>query len=263
MNIAIVGAGKGGYSLLNYLRKVEGITISAVVDRHMESPGIILAKEMGITCMQQIEELPPGVNIIIEVTGHKEVADKLAELYGKDSTIIEANAARLLMMMVEKQQLTLNKIEEQFTLVMNTDKEVVNQLNSLIHSIKSINDVSNVLNQAKETSETYIEQTDEITKYVHKISNQTKILSLNAAIESARVGEAGRGFAVVAKEVSKLAEDSQDFANSINNILVKLRKEIETIAQQTNQLNQLSHDQVAASQEIDNAFKSLRESLEK
>lgn len=62
---------------------------------------------------------------------------------------------------------------------------------------------------------------------ITEIAEQTNLLSLNASIEAARAGEQGKGFAVVATEISKLASESAESAQLINDIVDKLNKESE------------------------------------
>lgn len=76
------------------------------------------------------------------------------------------------------------------------------------------------------------EQTKEIqkmSKIITDITDQTNLLSLNAAIEAARAGEHGKGFAVVAQEVGKLAEQSKKSASEIVKLTTAIQKDTEDV----------------------------------
>ncbi len=63
-----------------------------------------------------------------------------------------------------------------------------------------------------------VNQINELAEGILSITSQTNLLALNAAIEAARAGEAGKGFAVVADEIRKLAEDSKNMVNRIQEV---------------------------------------------
>lgn len=79
-------------------------------------------------------------------------------------------------------------------------------------------------------------QINVLSDSILQITSQTNLLALNAAIEAARAGEAGRGFSVVAEQIKKLAEQSSDTINKIQNITGIIVSSVEDLTDNSNNM---------------------------
>jgi methyl-accepting chemotaxis protein len=128
----------------------------------------------------------------------------------------------------------------------NTVKAVEEGFNIMEILNKKSADVSDNSDSAYSLMIDLKNKTDEIrtiSDLISGISEQTNMLSLNAAIESARAGESGKGFAVVAEEIRKLAAQSKDSINSISRITAELYEQSDRSVEAVLKLKEANKEQ--------------------
>lgn len=93
-------------------------------------------------------------------------------------------------------------------------RELVKATTSISSKLAVINDRANKISNVVTT--------------INKISDQTNLLSLNAAIEAEKAGEFGRGFSVVAREISRLADQTAIATQDIQQVVSEMQTSVAT-----------------------------------
>ncbi len=123
----------------------------------------------------------------------------------------------------EAQISSLNKEVKHFENVLGENRNHVDSMN------EQVNTVSEIINESGNIFRTMEEQMNEvagIAKQINDISFKLTILSLNASVEAAHVGESGAGFQVLASEMRELSEISTGFSTQVSEVVEELLQRV-------------------------------------
>lgn len=158
-------------------------------------------------------------------------------------------------------------IAKSITVVKNSKEAIANLSEEVEQITCAVAEVATGVNKASEhNNEVYglmgalLEETkkmNHILTAINKLSNSTKILGLNASIESARAGAAGRGFSVVAKEIERLSSSTTQSAKEIGDMLSSIEVQLNNISEMSKETTDTFMQQAASLEEIAATMENL------
>ncbi len=155
--------------------------------------------------------------------------------------------------LAEKSQEQLKNAKDTLDSISNVDERVKSIEDSLADIEKSIKEVVDSTTEGNENLDKYYHQMNVITnnlsntsvsieqlnhelekinnlgELITRITDQLKMLSLNASIESAKAGESGIGFSVVAAEMNKLSDETGKSIKKIKMLLSNVSASSENV----------------------------------
>lgn len=239
-NIIIVGAGNGGYALLKLIQQADYLQVRAIVDIDEKAPGLKLAKEINIPTYKDWKPLLNGdIQIIIDVTGNKEVFHELLANRPATAVLIPGEIANLIVSLLEEKNKYIHIIDH---------KTIMQELifNSVEEGMIGIDDqgIVNLFNKSAERM-TQLSVEKAIGKHVHEVIslselprvfdtglvelNRELILESGTKIVTSRypmINEEGKtvGAFAVFKDISEVVRLAEEITN-----LTEIQKMLEAI----------------------------------
>ncbi|MFG6101023.1 methyl-accepting chemotaxis protein [Leptothoe sp. EHU-05/26/07-4] len=146
-------------------------------------------------------------------------------------------------------------------LAFSASEEGANSLNASLEGMFSLEQKVDEIAEQIVNLSSQADQISNISQLVIDFANQTNMLALNSSVEAVRAGEHGKGFAVVANEIRKLADQSQQSADKINNLVSDIQKAINETVMVTEEGTKTVKTGVEIAKRTESAFNQIQDSV--
>ncbi|MBO7357168.1 MAG: cache domain-containing protein [Lachnospiraceae bacterium] len=164
----------------------------------------------------------------------------------------------------------IEKANDGLELLANVSNEMEGSGTSADATLKKLGEINEkakdaveIIYQQTNTTNESAKKINEAVNLITSIAEETNLLSLNATIEAARAGEQGRGFAVVASQIQKLAEQSNDSAQHIADIIELLISDSEKAVKTMDEVKEIMDKQSELVDESSQTFAEVSEGINK
>jgi len=201
VRIIILGAGKGGSSLLALLRRLPHVKIIGIADKNPLAPGLEQARAFHIPVAHTVESLlaQKDIDLIIDVTGDSKVSQLLLQLPNPKTEILKGTTSKLLWDLIgHEKQMEISLIQaEKLALIGTFVSCIAHDVNNPLYVILGL--AQNIQEEAtvpaiKESAQDIVNAAKRIAKMCHgltlysrrpTIKNDMDAVNLNRLLEEA------------------------------------------------------------------------------
>ena len=192
------------------------------------------------------EQIANGVTVVADKTGEQ------FELVKDNLGLIESNSEQMANVEDAMQSIkslldvTVTSCNEGITRLEGYESD----MNDMSNELKNIDQILNRFNAD-------IKRIEDVAEFIISISNQLKLLALNASIEAARAGQSGKGFAVVADEMSDMSTKTKDGIDTINKIVREIMTSSEQVNESIRACESTYNKSIETFEQVNSSFRSI------
>ncbi|MCL5290465.1 MAG: sigma 54-interacting transcriptional regulator [Firmicutes bacterium] len=245
VQVAIIGAGKGGHSIYRMLKAMEEVEIIGLADPNPAAQGILAAMEEGVFVTPDFSDLiiKPGLDVIIEVTGRPDVRKRIFELKNESTSVMEAQAANLMMTILKEKEelLEIKRIQGELSAILNSVQEAI--------EVADINGHIKYANQAF-SRVTGIPVKDRIGRNIFEVSPEgalANVLKTGKIVFGKRTKVGGSNAEVISNAVPIIVDGKMEGGvvvfqhfTDVMNLIEELKKSTTIINNLTDKLGQVT-----------------------